>query len=334
MDLRATPHRIGGRLVVTLDGSADLATAPRLDSRLRAVVTDNPTATIHVDLDGLIALDDVALGVLLGVAGSARSAGGDLVAVCSDASRRQRLMVTGFTRAVTVLESLSDPHDESGTVAVIFTSHRTSADPEGYAEAAARMDELSRARPGYLGIESARGDDGVGITVSYWRSAADAAAWKQDHEHLLVQEAGRDRWYDWYRVRVAVVDRSYRFTASDQPSEIFHLALPDDWQAALSGEDYTISTRGVSLDEEGFIHCSYPTQIEGVANRFYSDLAALVILRVDTRLLGTEVRVEPAIEGGSDLFPHVYGPIPIAAVVATTPWHRDDDGQWRHPPTR
>lgn len=334
MDLRATTHRIGGRLVVALEGSADLATAPRLDSRLRAVVTGNPTATIHVDLDGLLALDDVALGVLLGVAGSARSTGGDLVAVCSDAGRRQRLAVTGFTRAVTVLESVSDPYGESGTVAVIFTSYRTSADPEGYAAAAVRMEELSRTRPGYLGIETARGDDGVGITVSYWRSAADAAAWKQDHEHLLVQDTGRDRWYDWYRVRIAVVDRSYRFTASAETSEIFHLALPDDWRSARSGDEYTISTRGVSLDDEGFIHCSYPTQIEGVANRFYSDLATLMVLRVDTRRLGVEVRVEPAIEGGSELFPHVYGPIPVAAVVATTPWHRDDDGQWRHPPTR
>ncbi|EJM47726.1 antibiotic biosynthesis monooxygenase family protein, partial [Pseudomonas sp. GM48] len=53
--------------------------------------------------------------------------------------------------------------------AVIFTSVRTEGDM-GYAEAAAQMLELAREQPGFLGVESARGDDGLGITVSYWAS--------------------------------------------------------------------------------------------------------------------------------------------------------------------
>jgi heme-degrading monooxygenase HmoA len=92
-------------------------------------------------------------------------------------------------------------------VAVIFTSVRTADDEDGYAATAARMEELAAEQPGYLGIESARDD--LGITVSYWRTEADAQAWKQVAEHLAAQRLGRDRWYRSYRVRVATVEREY-----------------------------------------------------------------------------------------------------------------------------
>ena len=62
--------------------------------------------------------------------------------------------------------------------AVIFTSVRTDADDEGYARMAALMVETARSQPGYLGVESARGADGVGITVSYWASEEAIRAWK------------------------------------------------------------------------------------------------------------------------------------------------------------
>jgi len=90
--------------------------------------------------------------------------------------------------------------------AVIFTSLRTEGD-QGYAVMSARMLELAAQQPGFLGVESAR--EGVGITVSYWRSDADAAAWKQVAEHLVAQERGREAWYADYRVRVATVTREY-----------------------------------------------------------------------------------------------------------------------------
>jgi heme-degrading monooxygenase HmoA len=92
-------------------------------------------------------------------------------------------------------------------VAVIFTSLRTELDDEGYAAMAARMEELGAEQPGYLGIESVR--DGLGITVSYWRTDADARAWKQVAEHLAAQHLGQTRWYRDYRLRVAVVQRDY-----------------------------------------------------------------------------------------------------------------------------
>lgn len=93
--------------------------------------------------------------------------------------------------------------------AVIFTSLRTDDDHAGYAATAAEMDRLATGQPGYLGIESAREE--LGITVSYWRTAADALAWKAVAEHELAQQAGRSRWYRGYRVRVATVEREYGF---------------------------------------------------------------------------------------------------------------------------
>ena len=95
--------------------------------------------------------------------------------------------------------------------AVIFTSLRTEGD-QGYAEAAARMVELAREQPGFLGVESARGDDGSGITVSYWVSEAAILAWKQHPEHSAIRERGRSTWYARCHTRVCRVDRDYRFS--------------------------------------------------------------------------------------------------------------------------
>lgn len=90
--------------------------------------------------------------------------------------------------------------------AVIFTSTRTPGD-NGYEAMAARMVELAAQQPGFLGIESARGQDGLGITVSYWRSEADIAAWKANAEHLVAQNKGKEEWYAAFATRVAKVER-------------------------------------------------------------------------------------------------------------------------------
>ena len=95
--------------------------------------------------------------------------------------------------------------------AVVFTSLRTETDAEGYQRAAARMEELARKQPGFLGLESTRGTNGTGITVSYWRTRDDIAAWKRDAEHLEAQASGRRQWYAWYRLRIARVETDYSF---------------------------------------------------------------------------------------------------------------------------
>ena len=98
-------------------------------------------------------------------------------------------------------------------VAVIFVSQRSTTDPEGYAQAANQMAEAVTRFPGYLGVHSARGEDGLGITVSYWADDQSARAWKADAAHSAVREKGRATWYDWYELIVARVDRAYDWKA-------------------------------------------------------------------------------------------------------------------------
>lgn len=94
--------------------------------------------------------------------------------------------------------------------AVIFTSTRTEGD-NGYAAAAQRMAELVLEQPGFLGVESVRGADGVGITVSYWQSEAAILAWRDHPEHRLIQARGRSEWYSAFHTRVCRVEREYAF---------------------------------------------------------------------------------------------------------------------------
>jgi heme-degrading monooxygenase HmoA len=93
--------------------------------------------------------------------------------------------------------------------AVIFTSRRK-GEASGYGETADRMAELAQGMPGYLGLESARGLDGVGITVSYWASEEAIAHWKRHADHLAAQDRGKKQWYQHYELRVAKVERAYR----------------------------------------------------------------------------------------------------------------------------
>jgi heme-degrading monooxygenase HmoA len=92
--------------------------------------------------------------------------------------------------------------------AVIFSSRRTPGEA-GYGAMAERMVELAAQQPGFLGVESVRGTDGFGITVSYWRSEEDIAAWRRHAEHRVAQEQGRAQWYEHYELRVARVERAW-----------------------------------------------------------------------------------------------------------------------------
>lgn len=92
--------------------------------------------------------------------------------------------------------------------AVIFTSQRTAVE-QGYRDVADRMVKLAAEQPGFLGVESVRGADGFGITVSYWSSEEAIATWKANLEHQSAQEAGKRVWYADYQIRVARVERAY-----------------------------------------------------------------------------------------------------------------------------
>ena len=215
--------------------------------------------------------------------------------------------------------------------AVIFTSRRrqdASAATDGYAEMAVRMEELARQQPGFRDMLTVRGADGVGITVATFDSEPDAVAWKQHPEHLEAQRLGRERYYDWYQLEITEVTRSYGW---ERGARVFHVALPGDWAEAQRAGEYTASTRGRTLAEEGFIHCSFADQVEGIATRYYADLDELVLLTVDPSLLTSDLVVEDPFPGAPQRYPHVYAPIPVAAVVATMEWHREPDQPWVSP---
>lgn len=93
---------------------------------------------------------------------------------------------------------------------VCFSSLRTVGD-DGYHAMGEAMAALAARQPGFLGFESARDRDGFGITNSYWTDEASIAAWKAQLDHFDAQQAGRQRWYDRYEIRIARVERAYGF---------------------------------------------------------------------------------------------------------------------------
>lgn len=93
--------------------------------------------------------------------------------------------------------------------AVIFTSLRADDDGRDYEQAAQRMVELARQQPGFLGVESVRNSEGLGITVSYWTSEAAIVDWRAQAEHQEAREQGRGRWYRAFTTRIARVERDY-----------------------------------------------------------------------------------------------------------------------------
>ena len=92
--------------------------------------------------------------------------------------------------------------------AVIFTS-RLSHNDDGYAAIGDIVSKLAEGQPGYLGMETTRAADRLGITVSYWKDEDSILAWKADIKHLLAQKNGIERWYEHYELRVAKVERAY-----------------------------------------------------------------------------------------------------------------------------
>ena len=112
--------------------------------------------------------------------------------------------------------------------------------------------------------------------------------------------------------------------AHDGP--LYHLALRDEWdEATRDGEHYRRSTLGHSLDEVGYIHCSFPHQVQPVADMAYKGRDDVVLLVIDPSQLDSEVRVE-ALTGDQE-FPHIYGPLPLVAVVDVRPVPMGPDGR-------
>jgi uncharacterized protein (DUF952 family) len=111
---------------------------------------------------------------------------------------------------------------------------------------------------------------------------------------------------------------------------IFHIAAAADWERALRDGQYTMSTRGLTLAEQGFIHASTAGQVALVANAFYRGEPGLLLLVIDPALVGPEIRYEQV--PGQDLpYPHIYGPLNLDAVVEARPFTPGPDGQFGYP---
>jgi len=105
---------------------------------------------------------------------------------------------------------------------------------------------------------------------------------------------------------------------------LLHICARTDWQAALAQGEY----RAESLAAEGFTHCSTPAQVAATANRFYHGRRGLVLLTIDRGRVQAEVRWEPA---DGSLFPHVYGTLPLDAVVDVRDFAPGADGTFSWP---
>ena len=108
---------------------------------------------------------------------------------------------------------------------------------------------------------------------------------------------------------------------------IFHITHPADWEQAQQHGQYTSD----SLASEGFIHCSKPGQIIDVANRFYGGQKGLLLLAIAPARVDAEIRFEN-LEGGAELFPHIYGPLNLEAVIAALPFEPEADGRFTRLP--
>jgi uncharacterized protein (DUF952 family) len=90
---------------------------------------------------------------------------------------------------------------------------------------------------------------------------------------------------------------------------IYHIVLPGVWERFKSRPSYQPD----SLATEGFIHCSYASQLEAVLKRYYSNVEKVLILKIDTDKLLSKLVKEPSTD--NEIYPHIYGRLNISAVV-------------------
>ena len=105
---------------------------------------------------------------------------------------------------------------------------------------------------------------------------------------------------------------------------LFHIVARPAWQAAVEGGEY----RAESLDREGFIHCSFASQVAAVANARYSGVDGLCVVELDPARVDARIVVEDSYGSGT-AYPHVYGPIPPSAAVRVHDLARDEGGAYR-----
>ena len=107
---------------------------------------------------------------------------------------------------------------------------------------------------------------------------------------------------------------------------VFHITTQAEADAAAVSGTYTPA----AFAREGFIHCSYRSQVLATADRLFRGRRDLVLLQIDRNALSCPV-VDENLEGGRELYPHVYGALPMTAVSAVYPFPCGDDGRFALP---
>jgi uncharacterized protein (DUF952 family) len=108
--------------------------------------------------------------------------------------------------------------------------------------------------------------------------------------------------------------------------DLYHITTIERVSVTKSIGKYT----PIEFPRDGFVHCSFRHQVASVANRFYSGKQGLVLLKINPSAVEVPI-VEENLEGGTELFPHIYGPIPWDAIVEQLTFRPDSDGVFREP---
>ena len=107
---------------------------------------------------------------------------------------------------------------------------------------------------------------------------------------------------------------------------LYHITSLSEWNDAQAKGEY----KPQGFAKEGFIHCSYSHQLLTVAHRFYKGQDGLVILMIEPSTISSSL-VEENLEGGTELYPHVYCPLPINSVIKAIAFPCDAEGSFSLP---
>ena len=107
---------------------------------------------------------------------------------------------------------------------------------------------------------------------------------------------------------------------------LYHITTEAEWKEALAVGEY----RSTDFEAKTFVHCSYAHQLMTVADRLFAGRSDLVLLVIDLSKLNCKV-VDENLEDGTELYPHVYGPLPLDAVAKVLPFPSKRDGGFMLP---
>jgi uncharacterized protein (DUF952 family) len=104
---------------------------------------------------------------------------------------------------------------------------------------------------------------------------------------------------------------------------LFHITSAAEATVASTSGEYVPQ----AFAREGFVHCSYGHQVLATANRIFRGRDDLVLLEIDPTRLGCDV-LDENLEGGAEAFPHIYGPVPMSAVIRVHAFPCDESGRF------